>query len=182
MTILSKDDSIVLIVDVQDKLLNAIFNTGVVEKKSEILAKAADILELPVVVTEQYPKGLGATFENVKAALPETAQYFEKTSFNALFDMNLIAALKSTGRKQVILFGIETHICVHQTAYALIENGFEVHLAKDACGSRTLDEYVSALKYMREYGVNVKTTEMILFELLRSARNPKFKEIQALIK
>lgn len=181
MAILNTDDCILFIIDIQDRLLNAVFNSGQVEKNSEIIAKAASILDIPVIVTEQYPKGLGVTIPPIKENTKD-AVYFEKTAFNALFDMDLVAALKSDGRKQIILCGIETHICVHQTASSLIENGFEVHLAKDICGSRTLDEYINALKYMRDYGVHIKTTEMILFELLKGAKHPKFKEIQSLIK
>ncbi len=181
MTILNAETSLLLIIDVQDRLLNAVFNTGALEKQSEIMAKAASILGIPVFITEQYPKGLGDTIPAIKNNVPE-AYYREKTAFNAVFDMDMLAALKNTGRKQIMLFGIETHICVHQTASSLIDNGFEVHLVKDACGSRTLEEYVNALKYMRDYGVHVKTTEMVLFELLKGAKNPKFKEIQALIK
>ena len=181
MTILNTEESLILIIDIQDRLINAVFNTDVVEKKSEIMAKSASILGIPVFITEQYPKGLGPTIPAIKDNIPN-AVYQEKTAFNAIFDMDFLAALKKTGKKQIILFGIETHICVHQTAASLISNGFEVHLVKDACGSRSLDEYVAALKYMREYGVNVKTTEMVLFELLKGAKNPNFKEIQNLIK
>ncbi len=181
MTILNTENSLLLIIDVQDKLLNAVFNAGTLEKQSEIMAKAASLLGIPVFITEQYPKGLGGTIPAIKNALSE-AFYQEKTAFNAVSDMDFLAALKNSGRKQVLLFGIETHICVHQTASSLIDNGFEVHLVKDACGSRTLDEYINALKYMRDYGVHIKTTEMVLFELLKGAKNPKFKEIQALIK
>lgn len=181
MAILNIEDSLVLIIDVQDRLLNAVFNPEIVEKNSTIIAKASALLDLPIFISEQYPKGLGSTILSIKDNAPG-AVYFEKTSFNVLSEANVLSDLAETKRKQVILFGIETHICVHQTAASLIENGFEVHLVKDACGSRALDEYISGLKYMRDYGVHIKTTEMVLFELLKGAKNPKFKEVQALIK
>lgn len=181
MAILNVEDSLLLIIDIQDRLLNAVFNAGQVEKNAKIISKAASTLEIPVIITEQYPKGLGETIPAVKENI-SNAKFFEKAAFNALFDMDLVSLLKNSGRKQIILCGIETHICVHQTASSLIENGYEVHIAKDICGSRTLDEYITAIKYMRNYGVHIKSTEMILFELLKSARNPKFKEIQNLIK
>lgn len=179
--ILNTETSLLFVVDIQERLLNAVFNTGQLEKNSEILAGMSSILSIPVLITEQYPKGLGETIPAIKNNITD-AKFYEKTAFNALLDMDLLSDLKQSGRNQIILCGIETHICVHQTAYSLIENGFEVHLAKDCCGSRSLDEYVTALKHMRSYGVEVKSTEMILFELLKGAKHPKFKELQALIK
>lgn len=181
MTILNQENSILFIIDVQDRLLNSIFNLETVQKNSAIMAKAASLLDIPAFITEQYPKGLGATVDGIKNTLTQ-AKYYEKTSFNALFDIDLLAELKNTGRKQVILFGIETHICVHQTAASLIENGFEVSVVCDACGSRFSDAFVAGLNSMKDNGAKIKTTEMVLFELLKSAKHPKFKEIQALIK
>lgn len=179
--ILNQDNSIVLIIDVQEKLLNAIFNKGTVKAKADIIAKAAALLNLPTFVTEQYQKGLGETITSVKDALKD-AKYFEKVAFNALEDVNLLSELKSTGRKQIVLFGIETHICVHQTAAALIENGFDVALISDACGSRFENEYLGGISAMKQNGAFIKTTEIALFELLKSAKHPSFKEIQSLIK
>lgn len=177
MTILNQNDSILMIIDVQEKLLNAVFNPEKLKKNAEILAKSASVLGLPVIVTEQYPKGLGATISSIKGD-----KYFEKTSFNALTDENLLEELKQSGRKQIIVFGIETHICVHQTVAGLIENGFEVTVASDACGSRLEEHYKAGLDCMKTNGAQIKPTEMILFELLKGAKHPNFKEIQALIK
>ena len=183
MTILNQEDCLVLIIDVQERLLNAIFNMEMVSKKSEIIAKTASALDIPVFVTEQYPKGLGPTVATLVESLKaDRTKFFEKTSFNALFDLNLLSELKQTGRNQVILFGIETHICVHQTAAALVENGFDVHVIRDACGSRTPEEYQAGISRMKENSVHISTAEIALFELLKSAKNPKFKDIQALIK
>lgn len=164
----------VLIIDVQEKLLNAVFNKEAVKKNAEILAKSAEILELPVFITEQYPKGLGST------AIPINGKVFEKTSFNAIEDKSLLEELK--GSKNIIVFGIETHICVHQTVAGLIENGFDVTVISDACGSRFKEHYEAGLECMKANGAQIKPTEMVLFELLKSAKHPKFKEIQGLIK
>ena len=179
--ILETENTIMLIIDVQEKLLNAVFNKEQVLKKSKILSATSKILNIPLIITEQYPKGLGATIEDIRM-VADTALYFEKTDFNALAVDNLIEHLKKLNKKQVILFGIETHICVHQTAYALVKNGFEVFIAKDACGSRNEEEYNCALNTMEKYNVKIKTTEMMVFELLKSAKHPHFKELQALIK
>ncbi len=182
MTILNIEDSIVMIIDVQEKLLNAVFNKASLEKKATTLANTAKILEIPVIVTEQYPKGLGATVETLREALPENTQYFEKTAFSALENNDVLEALKNSGKKQVVIFGIETHICVSQTTNALIQEGFEVSVIRDACGSRSELEYLAGLERMKDNGAHVLTTEIALFEWLKGAKHPKFKEVQMLIK
>mgnify|MGYP004651549193 FL=1 len=182
MTILNIEDSVVMIIDVQEKLLNAVFNKASLEKKATIIANTAKILGIPVIVTEQYPKGLGATVESLKEALPENTQYFEKTAFSALENNDVLEALKNLGKKQVVIFGIETHICVSQTTNALIQEGFEVSVIRDACGSRSELEYLAGLDRMKDNGAHVLTTEIALFEWLKGAKHPKFKEVQMLIK
>ena len=182
MTILNIEDSIVMIIDVQEKLLNAVFNKTSLEKKAVTIANSAKILGIPVIVTEQYPKGLGATVESLKEVLPENAQYFEKTAFSALENKEVLEALKNSGKKQVVIFGIETHICVSQTTNALIQEGFEVSVIRDACGSRSELEYSAGLGRMKDNGAHVLTTEIALFEWLKGAKHPNFKEVQMLIK
>lgn len=182
MTILNIEDSVVMIIDVQEKLLNAVFNKASLEKKATTLANTAKILGIPVIVTEQYPKGLGATVETLREVLPENTQYFEKTAFSALENNEVLEALKNSGKKQVIIFGIETHICVSQTTNALIQEGFEVSVIRDACGSRSELEYLAGLERMKDNGAHVLTTEIALFEWLKGAKHPKFKEVQMLIK
>lgn len=182
MTILNIEDSIVMIIDVQEKLLNAVFNKTSLEKKATTIANTAKILGIPVIVTEQYPKGLGATVESLKEALPENTQYFEKTAFSALETKEVLEALKNSGKKQVIIFGIETHICVSQTTNALVQEGFEVSVIRDACGSRSELEYSAGLGRMKDNGAHILTTEIALFEWLKGAKHPNFKEVQTLIK
>lgn len=181
MTILNQNDSILMIIDVQERLLNAVYNLEMVERNTEILAKAASILNLPVFITEQYPKGLGTTVNNIKEAV-QTAKYYEKTAFNALLEIDLLTELKKSSRKQVIICGIETHICVHQTAAGLIEQGFDVTVVKDACGCRFEESHVSGINCMQNNGSDIKTTEMVLFELLKTSKHPAFKDVQSLIK
>lgn len=176
--ILNQNDSALLIIDVQEKLVNAVFNKETVLKNAKIITKASTILDIPVFVTEQYPQGLGETIEDLK----ENAKIYTKTAFNALSDEELLNELKSYKKKQIIIFGIETHICVHQTVAALINYGFDVTVISDACGSRSEYEYQLGLKNMNQNGAKIKTTEMILFELIKGAKHPNFKEIQALIK
>lgn len=182
MTKLNQNDSLLLIIDVQEKLLNAVFNKATLEKKAQIMAGAAKILGIPTIVTEQYPKGLGATVDSVKTALAGDTKFFEKTSFSALKNEDVLEAIKNSGKKQVIIFGIETHICVSQTTTAFIEAGYEVSVIKDACGSRSEDEYAAGLSRMQENGAHIVTTEIALFEWLEGAKHPNFKEVQSLIK
>lgn len=182
MSLLNIEDTAVLIIDVQDRLLNAVFNKDICGKKSEIIAKAASVLNIPVIVTEQYPKGLGNTIEPIAGALGEKAEYFEKTTFSALENPEVLEALKKADKKQIVIFGIETHICVSQTTAALIEEGYEVNVIKDACGSRTEVEYLAGLERMKDNGAHIMTTEIALFEWLKGAKHPNFKEIQGLIK
>ena len=180
--ILNQEDSLMLIIDVQEKLLNVSFNRDLVKRRAISLAKASNILSLPTFVTEQYPKGLGNTIPEIRDALADNVTCHEKNTFSALSGTDLLKRMLETDKKQVIIFGIETHICVHQTVIDLLKNGFEVTVVGDACGSRTAFEYMSALDNMKANGAKIKTTEMILFELVKGAKHPNFKEIQALIK
>lgn len=177
---LNAENSLLLIIDIQEKLLNAVFDKSC-GKNAEILAKSAQLLEIPTVITEQYPKGLGSTVEDLKNSASD-AKYFEKVSFSALEDEELVSYLKQTGRKSVILCGIEAHICVLQTAIALKEHGFDVYFVENASGSRNLTDFTSAVKFLRHEGIKVLNTESILFLWLKSSENPCFKAVQALIK
>lgn len=181
MNILSQNDSIILIIDLQEKLVNMLEKNIIVENVSK-LAKAAKILEIPIIATEQYPKGLGKTVLPVRENFSEDTAIFEKISFSALDITALREILKSYGKKQVVLCGIETHICVHQTCAALLEEGYEVNIIKDACASRNKYEFEQGIDLMRQNGAKIYCLEIALFEWLKSAKHPYFKEIQALIK
>lgn len=181
MNTLTAENSLVLIIDVQERLVGALDKDIVVSKAVKV-AKAAKALGIPVVVTEQYPKGLGNTVPQLKSALAEDTKIIEKTSFNALLEEGMAEKLASYGRKQIVIFGIETHICVHQTAAALLEAGYEVYVIKDACASRNKYEFKQGIDIMQQNGAKISCVEIALFEWLKGAKNPKFKEVQALIK
>lgn len=174
---LEAKDSLVLMIDVQERLVGAL-EKNVIEEKAQKIVDGAKALEIPVLVTEQYPKGLGHTV----VTLPNGVEVVEKTYFNALLEEGMLDKIKAYGKKQVIIFGIETHICVYQTACALMEAGFEVYVVKDACASRNKYEFKQGIEAMRDNGAKISCVEMILFEWLKGAKNPKFKEVQALIK
>lgn len=182
MTFLNTNDTAILIIDIQEKLLNAVFNKEIIAKNAEIIAKTSNILNIPVFITEQYPQGLGCTITSIKANLSDNTKFYEKTAFNALIDENLKNDLNETKIKNIIVLGIETHICVYQTVDALIDTGLNVTVINNACGSRSSFEYETALNLMQKNGATIKSTEMIIFELLKTAKHPDFKAIQALIK
>lgn len=177
MNTINSSEVLVLIIDVQEKLVKMLEDCRVKDNAIKI-AKACGILNIPAVITEQYPKGLGNTIEEIKQALPN-AEYVEKTTFSALKE-NYVQKLLS--QKQVIIFGIETHICVLQTAMDLLKEGYEVFVVQNACGSRCSDNKDAALRRLIHAGAQIVTTEMVLFELLEGSKHPNFKEVQALIK
>lgn len=179
--LLNKENSLLLIIDVQEKLVGML-NKSVVVSKVASLAKAASIMNIPTVVTQQYTKGLGETAELVKANLHAQTEYFEKTSFSALKEEGFKELLEKHNRKQIVICGIETHICVHQTAADLIKAGYDVYVAKDACASRNKYEFKQGIERMQENGAKISCLEIILFEWLKSSKDPAFKDIQALIK
>ena len=180
MTIdINAQNSVFLFIDFQEKLVNML-KKNKCEKKAEILAKTARILKIKTVVTEQYPNGLGLTVPSVKYNIPEDAKFFEKTDFDAMKTEGIFDFV--AGAKNVFVFGIETHICVFQTALSLLEKGFEVFVVKDACASRETEEFKTAINLMEKEGAKIVTTEMVLFEMLKTSKHPNFKEVQFLIK
>ena len=180
MTIdITTQNSAFLFIDIQEKLVGMLTKNKSA-KKAEILAKTAKILGLKTILTEQYPKGLGSTIPDIKYCLPDNARYFEKTSFNALDTQGIEETLHGT--KNIFISGIETHICVYQTAIALLQKGFNVFVVKDACASRETDEFKAGINLMEKEGAKILTTEMVIFEMLKSSKHPNFKEVQALIK
>ena len=182
MSLISTNDSVLLVIDIQTKLVQAVFNPSQLLRKATVMAKAASILNIPAIVTEQYPVGLGSTVNELIQVLPNDTRYFEKNTFSALDNLEIAELLRVARKKQVILFGIETHICVSQTAIALTELGYDVYVVSDACSSRQEVEYIAGLERMKEHGVHILTAEIALFEWLRGSKHPNFKEIQNLIK
>lgn len=179
---LSIENSLLLVIDIQDKLVKACKDSENIGRKSSILAAAAKILEIPTLVSEQYPKGLGETIPELKNSLAEDSFFVEKTSFSVLKEDGFKEKLASYDRKQIILCGIEAHICVYQTCLELLESGYDVYVVKDASSSRNEYEYQTGLELMRDFGAKLTCVEMVLFELLKTSKHPDFKSVQALIK
>jgi nicotinamidase-related amidase len=177
---LDRSRAALVVVDVQEAFRPAVLDFDVVAHNVATLVRAARILELPTLVTEQYPKGLGHTVPEVTEHLEVTP--IEKVCFSAVDAEGFPGALHEADRDQVLLCGIEAHVCVNQTAEDLIADGAEVHVAQDAVSSRTAENRALGLHKMERSGAVVTSVETALFELLRQAGTPEFKEVQALVK
>lgn len=175
---LKASNALIIMIDMQEKLVNAT-NAENEVKQAEKIIKSAEILNIPVLVSEQYPKGLGQTLVELKN---DKQKYIEKTAFSLLKEDDALDMIRLFHKKQIVLFGIETHICVYQTAMDLIKKGYEVYLIKDACKSRKEYDYNAGIDLMRQNGIKISCVEIALFELLESSKNPHFKEVQQLIK
>jgi hypothetical protein len=145
------------------------------------LIQGAKVLEVPIILTEQYPKGLGPTIPEIKALIPDIKP-IEKVCFNCTDEEVFSKALKALKRKQVLIAGIEAHICVYQTAVALARAGYEVQVVGDCISSREVENKTVAIFKVGPMGVGVTTTEMALFELLKVAKGDKFKAISNIVK
>ncbi len=174
-----------LIIDMQDKLLPAMSGAQDALANSTRLVQAAARLSLPVTVSQQYPRGIGATVEDLRRHLPNDCVTLDKMSFSCMRDDALrrrIEQLAADGRDQVIVCGIETHVCVLQTALEIVAAGLQCFVVADATASRAPDSKELAITRMQAAGVNVVTTEMAIFEWLGIAGTPDFKALMPLVK
>lgn len=180
--ILDREKAALLIVDIQEAFRGIIPDFPVLASRASTVVRGFQILELPVFVTEQYPKGLGRTAEEILLTLPDDFEVIEKTAFSSCGAGKLVDGFKSCAINQIVVCGLETHICVNQTAHDLLDRGFDVHLLTDCIASRFEHDKLAGLEKMKASGVVMSSIEMALFELLRDASHAKFKEIQQLIK
>ena len=178
---LERDRAALVVVDVQEAFRPAVLDFDRVARNVALLVQGARVLELPILVTEQYPKGLGHTVPEVARHL-DSVEPIEKLCFSAAESGPFDTALGESGREQVLLCGLESHVCVSQTADDLLAAGREVHVARDAVTSRTAENRELGLHKMEHTGAVLTSVETALFELLRVAGTPEFKEIQRLVK
>jgi nicotinamidase-related amidase len=172
--------SLLLMIDMQERLLPAMSSGSDVERNCGILVRAAPRKGVPVVATEQYPKGLGRTVPGLSGLVPGDS-IMEKLEFSCARNSAIMERLEATGRKQAVLCGIEAHVCVLQTAMDLRSRGFDVFVAIDACGSRRDESLTVASARLRAAGISVVTTEMVVFEMLETAGSSDFRELSKLI-
>lgn len=173
--------SVMLLVDVQESLGPVMADPRAVYRNCGLLLRAAARLGIPVIATEQYSKGLGQTLGELRELLPEGA-VMEKIHFSCAAEPTIAERLRGLGRQQVVVAGIEAHVCVLQSALGLKAAGYDVFVAGDACSSRVAANHQSALARMAANGVEVVTTESAVFEWMHRAGTPEFKDLIALIK
>ena len=178
---LTKEETVLVLIDIQGKLAEIVYESEKVVSNIAKVAEGVQILGLPVLWLEQYPKGLGPTVEKIAQTLPNQKP-IEKITFSAYDTPEFVERLLATKRKKVLLAGIETHICVYQTAAHLIENGYEVEVLADCVSSRTAESHDIGLQKMKQLGIKVTTVEMALFEMLQVAKGDQFKAISKLVK
>jgi len=180
-TMLKTENTAALIIDFQERMMPSISNHEELIRKAAVFAKGCRILDVPVLVTQQYTKGLGETMPALRDALGEF-EHIEKTSFSCRGEPVFVDKLKAMNKNNVLVTGVESHICVQQTVLELLEDGWAVYVIADCIGSRSETDRAYAEQRMRQAGAVLTTTEAVLFEFMLNAGHPKRKEISNLVK
>ena len=180
--ILNNSTTALLVVDVQEAFRNAIPDFALIASRISVAVRGFQALETPILVTEQYPRGLGHTAEEIQLVLGESAEKFEKSAFSSCGASGFVDRLREKSIQQVVVCGIETHVCVNQSVHDLLNDGFQVHVLTDAVGSRFEHDKQAGLKKMIGSGAVPSSIEMALFELMDDSKHDQFRQIQGLIK
>ena len=182
--ILDRSKTALVVVDIQEVFRSVISDFPQIASRAAIVVRGFQLLGLPVIITEQYPKGLGSTTEAIRNAFVETygAEPIEKMCFSSYGCAQFVAALEALGRKQILVAGIETQVCVYQTVRDLLSAGYEVTVIADAVSSRTPENRQIALERMQSDGAKIASTEMALFEMTVNAGTEEFRAISRLVK
>ncbi len=178
---IQNEDTLLAVVDIQERLFPHIYEHDVLEKNCNILISGIQILNIPILVTEQYSKGLGPTIASVVTTL-RNYDPLEKITFSCCGEPSFLAALEKSGRKNILLCGIEAHVCVLQTALDLSKDGYQPVIVADCVSSRKIYDKRVAIDRMKQSGVTITTYESILFECCRKAGSEQFKAISRLVK
>ena len=179
--LIKAERSCLIVIDVQERLVPAMQAPARVIRNAQILMTAATRLGIPMLLTEQYPKGLGPIVPELKD-LAAAGKVLEKMHFSCMSDDKFAAEFKGLGRDQAVIVGMEAHICVMQTGVDLMEQGYQIFVVTDATSSRTLDSEKACLDRLGAAGAGIVTTEMVVFEWLGRAGTPEFKELLGMIK
>ena len=169
--LMKRNDSLLLVIDVQERLVTAMDSPREVINTCAKLVSIAQKLSIPFLITEQYPKGLGSTIIDVRQVAGDKATYLDKLEFSCVRNAEIMERIKASGKKQIIIAGVETHICVLQTALELKELGYEVFVVSNATSSRKNVQHVFALQRLNHNGIDVVTYEMVAFEKVESQRH-----------
>lgn len=173
-------DSVLVVIDMQERLVPAMQAPARTLRNARTLLRAAELVDVPTLLTEQYPKGLGRTVPEITTATRATP--LPKLHFSCMEDEGFASAFGALGRRQAVLSGMEAHICVMQTAASLLESGYEVFVVSDATASRTLESERACIERLGAAGAGIVTTEMVVYEWLGRAGTPAFKEMLPLIR
>lgn len=177
---LTREEAVLMVIDIQERLVPAMSDGEQVISKTNTLISIVKNFGIPLIVTEQYPKGLGKTVPELSTNLGGTPT-FEKITFSGC-TTEVISHLNKLGRKKVIITGMETHVCVFQTVRDLLNYGYQVFVVGDAVSSRTRENYQNSLSQMSLMGAVVTNTETVFFDLMKAAGTPQFRELSKLIK
>ena len=178
---LKAESTVLVVIDVQEKLIGVMFNKEELIENLEKLIRGVQVFNIPIIVTEQYPHGLGPTVPQLSRLIPDIPP-LSKLSFSCCEDENFLKKLKTFERRQVLVSGIEGHVCVYQTVRDLIDSGYEVYVVTDAISSRTPENKEIGLNLMREMSAVLTSTETALFEMLKIAKGENFKAISQIVK
>ncbi len=179
--IATRENSLLLVIDIQQSMVKVMTRAEEVVSRVNQLCRAAEELDVPIVLTEQYKKGLGPTIPEVTETISSLV-VFEKEHFSACLEPDFVDALKAYGRPEIVIAGMETHVCVLQTALDLLHAGFRVHLAADAVCSRVDENRDIAIDQLRHAGAVVTSTEIVIFEWARRANTDAFRRILPIVK
>ena len=177
---LDRNKTALLVIDIQERIYKAVRKHEKLIDNVLKLVKGAKLLNIPIYYTEQYPQGLGETADILKKEL--TGDAVQKLSFSCFGAENLFGELTSADISQVVISGVESHVCVQQTVLDLLANNFQVNLPVNAVSSRYKIDYDTAIRRMEKHGAEITTVESVLFELLQHCKVPEFKSISSLIK
>lgn len=181
MSLISRDDTAFVAIDFQEKLMPAMSGAELLEELTVRLVRGMKVLGIPAVVTQQYTKGLGATIPSIAEALGDF-QHVEKNTFSCMANETFVSKIKTLGKKNIVVCGIEAHICVQQTVLELMDAGYNVYLIVDCISSRSEEDKLWSITRMGEAGAVITTYEAVLYELLRDSKAEGFKEISAIVK
>jgi nicotinamidase-related amidase len=179
---LDAEKAVLVVIDIQERLVTAMPQDVYLPMRETVsmLVNGAGLLGIPVVTTEQYPQGIGHTVPELAEACKGTV--VEKVSFGCCGEPNFLAALKKLGRTQVILTGMETHVCVYQTVLGLLEDGYHIHLVRDAICSRNKTDFLAGIANAAQAGAVITTAETVLFQMMQKSTHAQFRAVSKLIK
>lgn len=179
--VVDRSDAVLVLIDMQESLAAAMERGDATVGAAVLLARAAGLLDVPVIVTRQYPEGLGDTLPALREATPDAVS-IDKRSFSCLAEPRFAEQIGALGRRQVVVAGMETHICVAQTSLALLAEGYRVHVVADGvCSRRSVDREI-ALDRLRAAGAEITVAESVIYEALGCAGTPEFREVLTLVK